>query len=198
VDRNNIIKRRRSISINIMRYVNDFVLLHENELVIKKSKEFIQKFLSTLGLKLNEDKTQIRHTLNWFENKPLGFDFLGFNIGQYRIGKYTKRKTKASLLYRTLRIPSKSKIKKDYKFIKEIIKNTRKTEVFLMELHLKIIGWERYYSTVDSYKTFKWLNTLLFKALLKWQYKKHPTRSRKWLNNVYYYTKENRNRFFGI
>jgi RNA-directed DNA polymerase len=130
--------------------------------------------------------------------KPLGFDFLGFNIRQYRIGKYSKRKTKASLLYRTLRIPSKSKIKKHSKSIKEIIKNTRKTEVLLMELHPKIIGWAIYYSTVDSYKTFKWLNTLLFKALLKWQYKKHPTRSRKWLNNVYYYTKENRNRFFGI
>lgn len=174
MDRNNIIKRRRSISINIIKDVDDFVILHENELVIKKSKEFIQKFLSTLGLKSNEDKTQIRHTLNWFENKPLGFDFLGFNIRQYRIGKYSKRKTKASLLYQTLRIPSKSKIKKHYKSIKEIIKNTRKTEVLLMELHPKIIGWAIYYSTVDNYKTFKWLN------------------------NVYYYTKENRNRVFGI
>jgi RNA-directed DNA polymerase len=73
VDRNNIIKRRRSISINIIKYVDDFVILHENELVIKKSKEFIQKFLSTLGLKLNEDKTQIRHMLNWFENKATRF-----------------------------------------------------------------------------------------------------------------------------
>ena len=27
---------------------------------------------------------------------------------------------------------------------------------------------------------------------------KHPTRSRKWLNNVYYHTKENRNWVFGI
>jgi len=67
-----------------------------------------------------------------------------------------------------------------------------------MELNPKIIRWARYYGTVVSYKTFKWLNTLLFKALLKWQYKKHPTRSRKWLNNVYYHTKEKRNWVFGI
>lgn len=197
-DGKNIIKRRRSSSINIIRYADDFVILHENELVIKKCKEFIQNFLLTLGLKLNESKTQIRHTLNWFEDKPPGFEFLGFNICQYKIGKYTVRKTKASLPYRTLILPSKSKIKEHYKSIKKIITNVRKTEVLLMELNPKIIGWARYYRTVVSYKTFKWLNTLLFKALFKWQYKKHPTRSRKWLNNVYYHTKDNRNWVFGI
>lgn len=41
------------------------------------------------------------------------------------------------------------------------------------------------------------MNTLLFKALLKWQCRKHTTRSRKWLNNAYYHKKENRNWFFG-
>ena len=194
----NIIKRRRASSINTIRYANDFVILHENELVIKECKEFVQNFLLTRGLKLNENKTQIRHTLNWFEDNPPGFDFLGFNIRQYKIGKYKVRRTNASLPYRTLIRPSKSKIKEHYKSIKEIIANTRKTEVLLAELNPKIIGWARYYHTVVSTKTFKWLDSLLFKALLKWQYKKHPTRSRKWLNNVYYHTKENRNWVFGI
>jgi RNA-directed DNA polymerase len=114
----NIIKQRRASSINIIRYANDFVILHENKLVIKKCKEFVQEWLSTLGLKLKESKTQIRHTLNRFEDKRPGFDFLGFNIRQYKIGKYTVRKTKAALPYRTLIRPSKSKIKKHYKAIK--------------------------------------------------------------------------------
>ena len=38
----------------------------------------------------------------------------------------------------------------------------------------------------------------MFKALLKWQYKKHPTRSRKWLNNLYYHKKGDKNWFFGF
>lgn len=67
-----------------------------------------------------------------------------------------------------------------------------------MELNPKIIGWARYYRTVVSYKTFKWLDTLLFKTLLKWQYKKHPTRSRKQLNNVYYHKKGDRKWVFGF
>jgi len=74
--------------------------------------------------------------------------------------------------------------------MKEVISKTRQTDVLLMELNPKIIGWARYYHTAVSYKTFKWLDTLLFKALLEWQYKKHPTRYRKWLNQVYYHKKE--------
>jgi hypothetical protein len=43
-----------------------------------------------------------------------------------------------------------------------------KTDVLLIKLNLKIIGWARYYSTAVSYKTFQWLDTLLFKALFEW------------------------------
>lgn len=193
-----IVKRRRASSINTIRYADDFVVLHEHPLVIKECKEFVQNFLSTVGLRLNENKTHIGHTLDWFEDKSPGFDFLGFNIRQYKIGKYAIRKTEAALPYRTLIRPSKNKVKEHYKSIKEIIRSVRKTEVLLMKLNPKILGWARYYRTVVSYKTFKWLDSLLFKALLKWQHKKHPTRSRKWLNRVYYHTKENRNWVFGI
>lgn len=194
----NIIKRRRASSINIIRYADDFVILHENALVIKSCKEFIEGFLSNLGLKLKNSKTQICNTLDSFENNLPGFDFLGFNIRQYPIGKYTVRKTKISLKHRTLIRPSKAKIKEHFKSIKKVIDNTKKTDVLLMKLNPKIIGWARYYSTVVSFKTFKWLDTLLFKALLKWQYKKHPTRSRKWLNQLYYHKKEGKNWVFGI
>lgn len=193
-----VIKRRRSSSINIIRYADDFVILHENELVIKSCQEFIKGYLANLGLKLKDSKTQIRHTLHCFDNNKPGFDFLRFNIRQYLIGKYAIRKSKIALNFRTLIRPSTDKIKKHYKVVKEIIKNTRKTEVFLMELNPKIIGWARYYRTAVSYKSFKRLNNLLFKALFKWQYKKHPTRSRKLLNKMYYYRKENRNWVFGF
>jgi RNA-directed DNA polymerase len=193
-----IIKRRRASSINIIRYADDFVILHENELVIKSCKEFIQNFLLNLGLKLKDTKTCICHTLYDFEDQLAGFDFLGFNIRQYPIGQYSVRKTKIALNFRTLIRPSKSKIKEHFGKMKEVIDKTRKTDVLLMELNPKIIGWARYYRTTVSYKTFKWLDTLLFKALLRWQYKKHPTRSRKWLNQVYYHKKGERNWVFGM
>jgi len=197
-DGKNIIKRRRASSINIIRYADDFVILHENELVVKSCKEFIQNFLLNLGLRLKDTKTRICHTLYDFEGQSAGFDFLGFNIRQYPIGKYAVRKTKVALNFRTLIRPSKSKTHEHFNKMKEVIDKTRKTDVLLMELNPKVIGWARYYRTAVSYKTFKWLDNLLFKALLKWQYKKHPTRSRRWLNQIYYHKKEKRNWVFGL
>lgn len=61
-------KRRRPSSINTIRYAFDFVVLHENELVIKSCKEFIQSYLANLKLKLKDSKTQIRHTLDCPKN----------------------------------------------------------------------------------------------------------------------------------
>lgn len=174
-----IVKRRRSSSLNIIRYADDFVIVHENEFVIKSCKKFIQNFLLNLGLKLKDTKTRICYTLYDFEDQPAGFDFLGFNIRQYPIGKYAVRKTKVALNFRTLIRLSKSNIKEHFGEIKVVIFKTRQTDVLLMELNPKIIGWARYYHTAVSYKTFKWLDTFLFKALFEWQYKKHPTRSRK-------------------
>jgi len=135
-----IIKRSRASSINIIRYADDFVILHENELVIKSCKEFIQNFLLNLGLKLKNTKTRICHTLYDFEDQPAGFDSLGFNIRQYPIGKYAVRKTRVALNFRTLIRPSKSKIKEHFGKIKEVISKTRQTDVLLMELNPKIIG----------------------------------------------------------
>ena len=111
LDGTNIVKRCRASSINIIRYADNFVILHENKFVIKSCKEFIQNFLLNLGLKLKDTKTRICHTLYDFEDQPVRFDFLGFNIHQYLIGKFAVRKTKVALNFRTLIRPSKSKIK---------------------------------------------------------------------------------------
>nr|AVR57702.1 hypothetical protein [Halamphora calidilacuna] len=121
-----IVKRRRARSINTIKYADDFVILHEHPLVVKECKKFVQNFLSIIGLTLNENKTHIGRTLDWFEEKPPGLYFLGFNIRQYKIGKYAIRKTKAALPYRTLICPSKSKVKEHYKSIKEILKKLKK------------------------------------------------------------------------
>lgn len=74
-DGKNIIQRRRASSINTIRYADDFVILHENELVVKSCKEFIQNFLLSLGLRLKDTKTRICHTLYDFEGQSAGFDF---------------------------------------------------------------------------------------------------------------------------
>ena len=77
----------------IIRYADDFVVLHENIEVIHKSKELITEWLAGIGLDLSEAKTSIRHTR---DGDDPGFDFLGFNIRQWKVGKHHSGKTGGS------------------------------------------------------------------------------------------------------
>ena len=71
----------------LVRYADDFVVVHEDLEVIEKCQQTIIDWLAEMGLTLHPEKTQITHTLHPHEGK-VGFDFLGFNVRQYPVGKY--------------------------------------------------------------------------------------------------------------
>lgn len=62
--------------ISIIFYADDFVVIHENEEIIKKTTIIVETWLKTIGLGLKSSKTKISHTIKG--DQP-GFDFLGFN-----------------------------------------------------------------------------------------------------------------------
>ena len=75
-----------------------------------------------IGLELKPSKTRISHTLNEYEGN-IGFNFLGFNIRQYPVGKCQSTKSsKGKLLgFKTIIKPSKEKIKAHVKRLGEVI-----------------------------------------------------------------------------
>lgn len=81
-------EKRRSIG--VIRYADDFVLLHENKSVISGCMAVISEWLAGIGLQLKSSKTRVAHTLdfNKSEDGIAGFDFLGHHIQQFPRGKY--------------------------------------------------------------------------------------------------------------
>ncbi len=75
-------------SISCIRYADDFVILHEDIEVIKLCKSEIEKWLCGIGLELKPSKTRISHTLNKLNDENPGFNFLGFNVRQFPVGKH--------------------------------------------------------------------------------------------------------------
>jgi len=65
-----------------------------------------------VGLEISDKKTRLTHTSS-------RFDFLGFNIRQYKVGKHKSGKSRNGnrLGFKTLIMPSKDKVKKHYKKI---------------------------------------------------------------------------------
>ncbi len=175
----------------VIRYADDLVVLHPELEVIKAAKQTVSQWLDSMGLELKPSKTQITHTLNHHEGN-VGFDFLGFHIRQYPVGKTQSGKTSGRypklLGYKTLIKPSKKAVQRHYRAICAIIDaNLATSQARLIEqLNPIIQGWTNYYATVVSKDVFEKLAHLTFAKLLRWARRRHSTKPRKWIVRKYW------------
>jgi RNA-directed DNA polymerase len=188
-------KRDNRKSISLVRYADDFVVIHKDKSVIQQAKGLIENWLNGLGLELKESKTRICHTLNRTDGEEAGFDFLGWNIRQYAVGKHHSGKnTYGKLLgFKTIIKPSKESVDTHYKKIVKVLDSMRgkSQEEVIERLNPIIVGWTKYHSTVCSSKTFSNLDNKVYNKLRSWVKRRHPNKTLKWCCNRYFYrTKE--------
>ncbi|WP_330203424.1 group II intron reverse transcriptase/maturase [Cyanobacterium sp. Dongsha4] len=194
-------KQEKRNSISLIRYADDFVILHHNLDIILECKKVIEGWLKEIGLELKPSKTRISHTLYEY-NGHKGFDFLGFNIQQYKVGKNqggkTGSKNNKKLGFTTLIRPTKEKIKAHIQKVKEIVNKHKSSPqiALIKELNPIIRGWSNYYSAVNSSEIFSYCDHVLYLQLKRWAERRHSTKSKKWVVNKYWHTKENRNWVF--
>ena len=184
-------KRVNKQSISLIRYADDFVILHNDLNKVIEAKEIIEQWLQEMGLELNKSKTRITHTLNEHESNT-SFDFLGFTIRQFPQGKnHTGKCNGKKLGFKTIIKPSNEKVKIHLHKIKEVVKQHKSApqSALIGKLNPIIRGWTNYYATVCSKETFSncWRQT--FRKLEKWGYKRHSKRSKTWVNDKYWKTK---------
>lgn len=187
----------------LVRYADDFVILHPDLKVIEKAKTLVQQWLTQFDLELKDSKTRISHTLNNYKGN-CGFDFLGFTIRQFPVGKTHSGKLyrpgmKSTLLgFKTIIKPGKKAILKHSKTIREIIlklKNAPQKNLIAF-LNPIIKGWCNYYSTVCSTKTFASMKNLMYHKLLKWAVRRHPNKNMKWIVKKYWRIEEEKRWIF--
>jgi RNA-directed DNA polymerase len=70
----------------VIRYADDFVILHPTEEGIQKAQILATSWLKNMGLELKPSKTKVSHTLKIHQGN-VGFDFVGFTIRQFPVGK---------------------------------------------------------------------------------------------------------------
>jgi RNA-directed DNA polymerase len=158
-----------------------------------------------MGLELKPSKTKVSHTLYHY-NGNVGFDFLGFTIRQFPVGKCNSGKlTNGDLLgFKTIIKPSDSKIKKHLEKTGEIIKGHKSApqEALISRLNPIIRGWSNYYSTVCSKEEYSYCDSIMYQQIKRWAERRHPRKSKTWVVNRYWrssYTNEKtRNWVFGI
>jgi RNA-directed DNA polymerase len=174
--------QERMDSLALIRYADDFVIMHQNLEVILGARKVIEEWLKPIGLELKLGKTRITHTLDKHGNEQPGFDFLGFNVRQYEVSTAKKRG------YKTLIKPSKKSVKNHYAKIKAIC-DTQKTapvEALISRLNPIIKGWCNYFKAVTSKKVFSYLDHLVWRRVWRWCKRRHPHKTGEWVKTKYF------------
>ncbi|MBD2070219.1 reverse transcriptase N-terminal domain-containing protein [Leptolyngbya sp. FACHB-671] len=176
----------------LVQYADDLVVLHPDLTVIQASQQILSEWLTGMGLELKPSKTRITHMLEAIDGN-VGFDFLGYSIRQYRVGK-----THSKRGFKTIIKPSKAAQIRHGQRLKEIIRARRPATQAQLIAHLNpvIRGWSNYYSTVCSKAVFSAMDCQLYHKLRAWSYRRHPHKSRHWIAYKYWRLREGKGWLF--
>jgi RNA-directed DNA polymerase len=170
-------------SLSLIRYADDFVILHEDITVVQRCKEEISRWLQGMGLELKPNKTRITHTLEKHEQENPGFEFLGFTVRQFRVSKNILKQG-----FKTIITPSKKKQKVHQEQIAKVIKvhKSAPQAALIKTLNPIIRGWTMYYATSSSKDCYRKQDYLMYQKLRAWAKHRHPQKSGHWISDKYW------------
>ena len=134
----------------VVRYANDFVVIHPSRETLKLAKEVIVDWLKPSGLRIHEEKTKIVSTTQ-------GFEFLGFRAIM----------VKRNGLLRYKAYPSLSSQKRLTDKVSDIVRSHKaaSASVLITKLHPVIVGWANYYCYCQCQSSFSKLTHKIFLKL---------------------------------
>jgi RNA-directed DNA polymerase len=157
--------------------------------VVRECQAIAQEWLKGMGLELKPSKTRIGHTLQEVDGK-VGFNFLGFTVRQFPVGKYHSGKTTRGkrLGFKTIIKPSKEKVKIQQERLADIVGSMRcKAQKDLVKtLNPIISGWSNYYRSACSAKTFQRVDHVLHHLLMRWAKRRHNNKGLQWIVAKYW------------
>lgn len=158
-------------SVGVVRYADDFVIVCKTREQAKSMYEKLKSYLDKRGLTLANDKTKVTHISE-------GFDFLGFNLRQYKSNKGMQLLIK----------PSKESVKKGRETIKNVFIQLRGKPVgdLIRKLNPIIRGIGNYWSSQVAKKTFGKMDNYIWIKVRKHLKILHPNKPFKWIYRKYF------------
>ena len=144
-DLDHYIKERLHIK-KYIRYMDDFVLIHESKDYLEYCKEQIEKELKKIGLEFNEKKTKV------YELKK-GITFLGFTFKLMETGK-------------VLMILKPANVKQERKKLYRLVQKAKRGEITREKVNFCYEGWKAHARKGNSTKLLRRMDTY-YKGLWK-------------------------------
>lgn len=184
----------------LIRYADDLVVICEELAVVQRCQQILSEWLRELGLELKPEKTRLVHTLKEHGGEKPGFNFLGFSLRQYPVGKHHSGETSKgkNLGFKTIVKPSNEKLHAHYRKLDKYVEenNSSNQAAVISFLNPIIRRWYHYQSPWNSKETFNKLDHLLGSRLYRWGKRRHPNKGKKWIARKYWRTIGNNNWVF--
>lgn len=158
-------------ALTIVRYADDFVLIHENREILDLCIQQTSEWLKNIGLEVSEEKTTVR-------DGRQGFKFLGFQVIQVRSGKEYKAKI----------TPSTEKQTQLLEKIRKVIQLNKSSSAYKLVRTLRpiIIGWANYYRYCECQAVFRKLTHSIFSKVRAWVFRRDTRNGRKVVKEKYF------------
>lgn len=160
-------------ALTVVRYADDFVLIHRNKVILEMCIQETRKWLKTVGLEISEEKSAMRDGRN-------GFLFLGFQIiqvkkvtvGNYKVKIQPSRQSQAKLLLKIREIIINNKSASSYKLIETV--------------RPVILGWANYFKYCECKAIFSKLTNLIFQKIRAWVFRRDTRNGRLMIKEKYF------------
>jgi RNA-directed DNA polymerase len=145
--------RAKRSALGVIRYADDFVLIHRNPEIMEKIINETKGWLANIGLEISEEKSNLR----WASQS---FNFLGFQI--VLVTKQDQIRVKIT--------PSKENVKKLTDKTRNIIQNNKSANSYSLIYLLRpvLIGWANYFCLCECKKTFNKVDNIVYNQLRAW------------------------------
>jgi RNA-directed DNA polymerase len=187
----------------MVRYADNFVILYPDVEVLERVVAEVEKWLIPQGLKISNQKSTIRHTLQKYKGNNAGFSFLGFYFShkECEIGKMTciaNESKREPLRYYLRQTPDQEIVQRHIDNIRDIVKRMEKRpqEELIATLNPIIRGWINYYAFTDNKETFRYCDERMFWRLHRYACNRHKSKGKKWITLKYFHSFEGRKWIF--
>jgi RNA-directed DNA polymerase len=166
-------RQRGEATWRLVRYADDFVVMVAGTRAHAEAlKDEVAAVLATMGLRLSEAKTSIRHI-------DEGVDFLGF-----RIQRHQQRGSQRRYVYTYPSKKALAAVKATVRTLTTTMRN-QPLGVLLHRLNWVLRGWTTYFRHGSSSATFDYLRAFTWRRVVCWLRRKHPRISWKQLRRRY-------------
>ena len=158
-------------ALTVVRYTDNFVILHANKEILELCIAKTHEFISTVGITVNPEKSYLKKC-------TCGFSFLGFQIIQ--LIKNDRYKVKIT--------PSRSSNERLLSKTGAIMRNYRAVSSYQLIMMLRpiILGWGNYFKYSECSDTFQKNSHLIFQQVRAWVFRRDTRHGRMYLKEKYF------------